>query len=187
MIKTFGLKSEYAPIKKLGEDYYKISWNYEEVKDMVYKESDEVDEDGKKVRIPTGEYVDTDYCTYTYETIHFEPTIEYIKNLITTYYNNQVDNKILSGFVWNEIPVWLSSENQFNYKAAYDLAVQTEGQSLPVKFKFGTTNEPVYYTFESIEDFTSFYTSAITYINTCLAEGWEKKDSIDWGEYNVLN
>jgi hypothetical protein len=40
------------------------------------------------------------------------------------------------------MPVWLSTENQFNYKAAFDLATQTGGKSLPVTFKFGSTNNP---------------------------------------------
>jgi hypothetical protein len=68
--------------------------------------------------------------------------------------------------------VWLSTENQFNYKAAYDLAVQTQGATLPVMFKFGTTDKPVYYTFEDMETFTDFYTKAIHYVNTNLSEGW---------------
>ena len=41
--------------------------------------------------------------------------------------NDERDEKIVSGFVWRDMQVWLSSENQFNYKAAYDLAVQTKG------------------------------------------------------------
>ena len=28
--------------------------------------------------------------------------------------------------------IWLSSENQFNYKVAYDLALQTNGANLPI-------------------------------------------------------
>ena len=81
------------------------------------------------------------------------------------------------------MPIWLSSENQFNYKTAYDLAVQTNGASLPIKFKFGTDESPVYYTFESLEDFSDFYMSAVAHVNTVLNEGWEKKDSIDWEVY----
>jgi hypothetical protein len=69
--------------------------------------------------------------------------------------------------------VWLSSENQFNYKAAYDLAVQTGGASLPVKFKFGTTEDPVYYTFTNINDLSDFYMSAMRYINQTLDQGWQ--------------
>lgn len=81
--------------------------------------------------------------------------------------------------------VWLSTENQFNYKAAYDLAVQTSGFSLPIIFKFGTTEEPIYYTFEDMETFNDFYIKAMTYINTQLSEGWVFKDSIDWSVYNI--
>lgn len=43
--------------------------------------------------------------------------------------------------------------------------------------------QPVYYTFEDIETFTDFYTKAIAFINQCLNEGWNKKDNIDWSEY----
>ena len=43
------------------------------------------------------------------------------------WYNKQTDEKILSGFVWKGMKVWLSAENQFNYKAAFDLAMQTAG------------------------------------------------------------
>ena len=79
--------------------------------------------------------------------------------------------------------VWLSSENQFNYKAAYDLAVMSQGNSLPSTFKFGTTENPVYYTFSTLDDISDFYLSAMAYINRCLTEGWKQKDSIDWSVY----
>jgi hypothetical protein len=81
--------------------------------------------------------------------------------------------------------VWLSSENQFNYKAAYDLAIQTNGANLPIKFKFGSTEDPIYYTFESIGDLQDFYISAMNFINTTLNEGWNKKDSINWEDYKI--
>ena len=38
---------------------------------------------------------------------------------------------------WNDIPVWLSTENQLNFKSVYDMAVQAAGASLPVEFKLG--------------------------------------------------
>ena len=116
------------------------------------------------------------------EVLH-KPNISQVKNIVLDGYNKIVDEKILSGFVWKEMPVWLSTENQFNYKAAYDLAVMSQGQTLPVRFKFGTTENPVYYTFETLDDISDFYISAMTYINTCLAEGWNIKDNIDWSEY----
>ena len=76
-------------------------------------------------------------------------------------------------------------ENQFNYKAAYDLAVQTNGASLPVTFKFGDSS-PVYHTFNTLEEISDFYTSALSYVNNMLADGWAKKDSLDWSEYERL-
>ena len=66
------------------------------------------------------------------------------------------------------------------------MAVQTNGASLPVTFKFGTTENPIYYQFDTLEELSDFYSSAISYINNILAEGWEKKDAIDWNEYEVL-
>ena len=51
-----------------------------------------------------------------------------------------------------DAPVWLSTENQYNYKAAYDLAVQTGGETLPVTFKFGSDEQPEYHTFEKLDE-----------------------------------
>ena len=50
-----------------------------------------------------------------------KPSFDAAKAAIIADINAQTDEKILSGFVWNEMPVWLSSENQFNFKAAYVL------------------------------------------------------------------
>lgn len=125
------------------------------------------------------------YEIYFYKKPHPVVTLDDIKETILSDINSQTDEKILKGFVWNDKPVWLSSENQFNFKAAYDLAVQTKGKSLPVKFKLGESSdgEPVYHTFDDMGEFTDFYTKAIAFINQCLNEGWERKDNIDWSEY----
>ena len=117
------------------------------------------------------------------EEILYKPTLNQVKDIVLKGYNQTIDDKILSGFVWKDMQVWLSTENQFNYKAAYDLAVMSQGKSLPTVFKFGTTDNPVYYSFGTLEDISDFYISAMSYINTCLAEGWKKKDSIDWNVY----
>lgn len=106
------------------------------------------------------------------------PTEAEVLDVITTHINGLTDQKILSGYVWNGINVWLSSENQFNFKAAFDVAVLTNGAILPVRFKLGETdNEPNYYVFETMEMFTDFYTKAIAFIQQCLNEGWTEKDS----------
>lgn len=113
------------------------------------------------------------------------PTIEEIREVIYAYYNGLTDEAIRSGFVYEGSSVYLSMENQFNYKAAYDLAVQTQGASLPVRFKFGPDSEPDYHDFTTVEELTAFYTAAIAFIQQKLAEGWQVKDSIDFNLYRL--
>ena len=50
--------------------------------------------------------------------------------------NIEADNKIAGGMIWKDYNVWLSMENQFNFKAVFDLA-QQDMPVLPVTFKFG--------------------------------------------------
>ena len=114
-----------------------------------------------------------------------KPTPEEVKALVIGWYNQQIDTTILSGFYYEGCMVWLSSENQFNYKAAYDLAVQTGGATLPVKFKFGTDDSPVYRVFSQLDDLTDFYTKAMQHIKTTLDVGWQKKDSFDLSLYAI--
>lgn len=159
---VINIGKDYVPVKKIGTIFgirYKISWNYEPSNDGVGRWMEEV--------------------------FNYKPTLSQIKEYILDQYNKEIDKKILNGFKWNGYDVWLSSENQFNYKAAYDLAIQTRGATLPVTFKFGTTENPQYHTFETLDEFTDFYTKAIKFINDTLAEGWQKKDSIDWSIYEL--
>ena len=164
MSKVFGLTERYTPLR-------------EETTRIVARYGKEQYDDKNS----------TWYEVYFNKNQYPVVTLEDIKEAILADINSQTDKKILTGFVWQEKPVWLSSENQFNFKTAYDLAVQTQGQSLPVKFKLGENeeSEPVYHTFEDMVEFTDFYTQAIAFINQCLNEGWERKDSINWSLYEV--
>lgn len=119
------------------------------------------------------------------EEVGHKPTLQEIKDIVLGWCNTDIDNRILSGFVWRDIPVWLSMENQFNYKVAYDIAAQSGGEILPT-FKFGTTESPVYYKFESFEDLKDFYLKAMAYVTQTLANGWAAKGTIDWGAYSAI-
>lgn len=121
--------------------------------------------------------------TYMEEEFDHHPTEEELRATVVAWSNDQTDEKILSGFSYEGEQVWLSSENQFNYKSAYDLAYQTNGATLPVKFKFGTDTEPRYHTFESLEELTTFYVATMKHVQNALTEGWERKDAFDIGEY----
>ena len=134
------------------------------------------------------------YEVYLYKRQHASISFADVKAAIIADINARTDEKILSGFVWTPegsetaIPVWLSTENQFNFKSAYDLAVQKQGATLPVTFKMGETDDgtPMYHTFSEMSDADDFYLKAVAYINQCLAAGWQEKDGIDWAPYEAL-
>ena len=124
-------------------------------------------------------------ATWMEAELEHRPTAGKIRMLICGWINERTEEKIRTGFEYGGHPVWLSTENQANYKAAHDLAVQTGGKSLPVTFKFGTDEEPFYKTFETVEELTDFYTKALGHVQECLEEGWRKKDAIDWSLYEA--
>jgi hypothetical protein len=133
-----------------------------------------------------GDQVETNIGTWTEHTFFCRPSFWQLKDFILTELNKGVSDKILSGFTWKDMPIWLSTENQLNYKSAYDLAVQTNGANLPVTFKFGSMDEPIYHEFTTIEELHDFYLGATAHINSCLQDGWKKKDNINWSEYEEL-
>lgn len=157
-------KNEFKTIRFVGKDKYIVAWDFT----PLFK-------NGKETNVAVWE----EYC------FNHKPSIDEIKEVIISYYNNEVDKKILSGYQWENYNIWLSSENQFNYKAAYDIAIQTNGANLPLKFKFGDNTSPEYYEFNNLNKLTEFYMGAITHIQTTLNEGWKKKDNINWEIYKI--
>lgn len=114
-----------------------------------------------------------------------KPSLEAIKDVVLTWHNLQVDKAILCGFKWRDMPIWLNAENQLNYKATFDLVMQFQGGrgTLPVTFKFGHDGESVYHEFTSVDELADFYLSSVAYVKGVLAQGWAKKDAIDWSIY----
>ena len=155
-------------VEYIGSGNWRVRWNIEEYTETRMEDENPI----------TG---------YKYKEVEFKhkPTIEEIKEIILNWFNTDIDLRILSGCIWNEISVWLSSENQFNYKAAYDLAVQTNGANLPVVFKFGDKN-PIYYEFKTVDELTGFYIHCISYIQKVLEQGWVEKDGFDFSVYETL-
>lgn len=124
-------------------------------------------------------------ATYWEAEFDHKPTEAEIKTTVVGSINDETDSSILSGFTYDSALVWLSQENQFNYKAAYDLAVQTDGKTLPVTFKFGTDDVPVYHEFDTLDELADFYTKAMQHIQDTLAAGWKRKDSFSVSDYKV--
>lgn len=165
MIRVTKNKSDFIPLRHVFNGVI-IAFNYEPFYEYV-----------------DAEKVETDVATWTEAIIYPKPSLNEIKDFILGVINENTDKKILSGFKWKDMQVWLSSENQFNYKATYDLAVMKESDVLPVVFKFGSSNNPIYYEFTTVDELEDFYLNAITYIRDTLADGWKMKDSINWNEY----
>ncbi|MCM1167328.1 MAG: hypothetical protein NC401_15075 [Ruminococcus sp.] len=137
----------------------------------------------KRYLLIFGQGKDADGNTYTMRKYYdHKPDIAELRADIESLINEQTDTAILDSFVWNGIPVYLSTENQFNFKAAYDMAEMSQGASLPVTFKLGENADksPVYHTFAELDDFRDFYTRAMSHVITTLNEGWREKDSIDY-------
>ncbi len=126
------------------------------------------------------------YCNWRKNYDH-KPSVEELKADIHSLINKATDEAILNGFSWNGKPVYLSIENQMNFKAAYDLAYQQGGATLPLKVKLGedADGNPVYHTFQKLESFTDFYTKSVAHINACRTAGWAEKDSIDWNIFTT--
>lgn len=167
MIRVTMRKTDFAPVKRMG-GMYQLMFHREDVTEPVYQ----LDDNGEKVVGDDGNPIitgreETDLCSALVEAFHEKVTESAVRSRLAKYYDSITDWKILSGFEWRGMKVWLSMENQFNYKAAYDLAVQTGGTSLPVTFKFGDT-VPVYHTFNTLEEISDFYTSALSYVNNTL-------------------
>lgn len=163
MSKVYGLISEFAPVK----------------------------EDASRVIIGYGMQPEADGEHATWYEVDFykkngKPSLDAIKNAVKADINARTDERILKGFVWNGINVWLSEENQHNFSEAQRIAAANPEVGIPATFKLGEdeNGDPVYHTFETAEELTEFYLAAVAYVKQQLAIGWEEKDSIDWSLYD---
>lgn len=124
-------------------------------------------------------------ATYMEEEFGHKPTAEEIRQTIVGWYSRQTAAAILSGFEYEGSMVWLSLENQLNYRAAQAVAVQTGGETLPVTFKLGTDDEPVYKVFDSLDKLNDFCNQYVRYIQDVQATGWKKREALDLSLYET--
>lgn len=108
-----------------------------------------------------------------------QPTIAEIKDTILAQISHNTQQKIIEGFSWKGIKVWLSSENQANYSLAYNMVKNGDLNNLPT-IKLGTDDNPVLYEFEDETELISFAQSMQKHIQDCLDESWTERSSIDW-------
>lgn len=121
-------------------------------------------------------------------------TLDVVKEAIIADIDSQTDEKILTGFVWEdnegvERHVWLSRENQSNYSEAQRLADKKGSKNYqPKTFKISEDEDKkaFYRTFNTLDELNEFYFAVYDYIEQTLGEGWIKKDSIDFEPYEAF-
>lgn len=111
----------------------------------------------------------------------YKPTAQELHQDIDNLINNITDEKILNDFVWNGMGVYLSSENQMNFKAVHDIVVQSDSTMSPITFKLSEdeNGQPIYHEFKSKSEISDFYLKAVSFIHGTLEAGWKEKDSVD--------
>ena len=127
--------------------------------------------------------INDEECLVCQQQYTSQPGEDQLRREIRQSVNEYTDEQILSSHTYNGKNVWLSSENQFNFKAAYDIAVQTNGANLPVTFKLGTDDEPDYVEFADLQSLTEFYYGCVQHTNDCLKRGWDLKNSFNYEDH----
>jgi hypothetical protein len=122
--------------------------------------------------------------TFMEEIFPVRPTIAQIKEIVYEWINNKATASIVSTFVYNNVHVWLSNENQQNYAATYSLL--TNGVNiLPVRIKGGSDEQPEYIQFDTAEDFCAFWIAARNHINMNVQAAWAEKSEYDFSPYET--
>ena len=175
---NFGKVEEFVPISVLADGKYLISFNKVNLteEEVILKNSRYVS---------TGRMIPTGNATWQSIVFNSKPTVGLIEKTIFEIIDNKTVNLITNAFKWKGNSVYLSKENQMNYKNAFDLAVSTEGENLPVVFKFAKNGKPVYYSFDTINELKEFYIAMSKHISNCLEAGWKEKDKFDRNDYKI--
>lgn len=138
----------------------------EEYKDEVRFKNSAFVTTGRKV--PTGNYI-ADKLLVNFGG-YSKLSFSMIESKFLSALENQTQNDILKGFIWNGFRVWLSEQNQQNY-TSWAIALNSGKENLfPLNAKFNDakTNSIVYYEFSNKEEFDDFYSKMVKHINDCV-------------------
>ena len=154
-MKVNGLKTDFAPMRNEGTRIT-ICYGLKKVDGKLYE--------WHEIYLP--------------KTQNANISLDIVKTAILNDINSRVKTAIISGFVWNEKPVWLSEENQLNFSQAV----------VPATLKIGEQADgtPIYETFDTKTDLKAFNEACTLWKQQCLSEGYNEKDAIDWTPYEAL-
>lgn len=154
-MKVNGLKTDFAPMRNDGTQIV-ICYGLKQVEGELYE--------WHEIYLP--------------KTQNATLSLDIVKTAILNDINSRVKTAIISGFVWNEKPVWLSEENQLNFSQAV----------VPATLKIGEQEDgsPIYETFDTKTTLKAFNDACSLWRQQCLSEGYSEKDAIDWTPYEAL-
>ena len=154
-MKVNGLKTDFAPMRTEGTQIV-ICYGLKQVEGELYE--------WHEIYLP--------------KTQNATLSLDIVKTAILNDINSRVKTAIISGFVWNEKPVWLSEENQLNFSQAV----------VPATLKIGEQQDgtPIYETFDTKTTLKAFNDACSLWRQQCLSEGYSEKDAIDWTPYEAL-
>lgn len=119
------------------------------------------------------------------------PTKEEVHDVLIAHIDACTDEKILTGWRWQILhgedagkiaKVWLSAENQTNYKSCHDAVHDyPELVEFPIRYKVGEDSDrkALYENFENLQELAQFYLGGTAYIRATLTAGWIEKDGLD--------
>ena len=105
------------------------------------------------------------------------PPSEVLTSDVEGLVNAWVEDGILTGFVWEGRRVWLSVENQLNYRWAMDAAVMG-GLTFPYRVRVVEGSGAGYVEMEDEEKLKQFWLGAQAHIRKMLEAGWVLKDGV---------
>jgi hypothetical protein len=117
--------------------------------------------------------------TYVYQSYDHYPTREDVKSFVESYYNQCIEEEIISGFKYEYMTVYLSLENQLNYQSIYNRIARGK-MTYPIELKFGDA----YVSFENESQFEKFYLAMREFIDTTVEKGWKLKREFDYEKYD---
>lgn len=105
----------------------------------------------------------------------YKPTMAEVRAFVHGVIDEQTREQIISGFRWQEKPVWLSIENQLNFATAKVGEAHKIGEQ-----EDGT---PVYRIFETTDERDAFWQDCLDWKQQCLTAGRRAKDLFDFTPY----
>lgn len=163
-IKSVGLESSYSPIKKRNGTIV-VSYG----KELLSNEGQSNDESYEKV-----------VCFYQ-TAYRGKPSVSTIIKDICDDIDTRAKDEIQNGFVYEDIPVYLSVENQLNFSSAYSIASIGDTFS-PITLRLSTDN---YKTFNSLDEMRMFIVEYTEYIQSILKKYWSIKDKLNTNDYMI--